>query len=189
MPTCVSLWLNNDFAFRGFMVIEQLAENLHLWQQIEAAVMKVLTRKTAVSLLCKIADIPVKRSRATRRLGVYVSQGSKPVCIRLQFAQEPENLRQTFLHEVAHACDHLSRKGWCKQYRQAHGESWKTWARALGVSTSTSGESEAVRQLHQQRLKLVGVCQKCGAEFRRVRRFNRRGTYTHRCCGGEIRHL
>ncbi len=171
------------------MVIKQLAENLHLWQQIETAARSILSGKSVPVLLEKIATIPVNRSRATRRLGVYVSQGNRPICIRLQFAQEPENLRQTFLHEVAHACDHLSRKGWRKQYRQAHGESWKTWARALGVSTSTSGESEAVRKLHQQRLKLVGVCQKCGAEFRRVRRFNRRETYTHRCCGGEIRHL
>jgi predicted SprT family Zn-dependent metalloprotease len=90
---------------------------------------------------------------------------------------------------VAHACDHLSRKGWRKESRQAHGESWQTWSRALGVSTATSGESDAIRQLHQQRLKLVGVCQKCGAEFHRVRRFNRKGTYTHSRCGGTIRKL
>lgn len=171
------------------MVVRQLAEKLNLWQQIETATKKNLVRKSAVHFLEDIGNIPIKQSHATRRLGVYVSQGSKPVCIRLQFAQEPENLRQTFLHEVAHACEHLSRRGWRKEYRQAHGDSWKMWARALGVSTATSGESEAVRQLHQQRLKLVGVCQKCGAEFHRVRRFNRCGTYTHRHCGGKIQHV
>ena len=171
------------------MTTIQLANELHIWKQIETATKNILAGKTSASLLEKIAKIPIRRSCATRRLGVYVSQGSKPVCIRLQFAQEPENLRQTFLHEVAHACDHLSHKGLRKSYRKVHGDSWKVWAQALGISTATSGESETVRQLHQQRLKLVGVCQKCGAEFHRVRRFNRNGTYTHRCCGGEILHL
>ena len=171
------------------MVVKQLAEKLYRWQQIETAINNCFSGKRAIDLLKKIANIPIKSSRATHRLGVYVSQGNNPVCIHLQFAQEPENLNQTFLHEVAHACDHLSRKGWRKEYRQAHGESWKVWARALGVSTSTTGESEAVCQLHQQRLKLVGVCQKCGFEIHRVRRLNKKGTYTHSRCGGEIRQL
>jgi len=168
------------------MTVKQIAEKYQLWQKIEKAVDDTFTGKSASALLEKIAQIPIQKSRATRRLGVYVSMGKKPVCIRLQFAQEPDNLRQTFLHEVAHACDHLSRKGRWKEYRQAHGESWKMWARALGVSTSTSGESEAVRQLHQQRLKLIAVCEKCGAEFHRVRRLNRTRTYTHEQCGGKI---
>lgn len=168
------------------MKVKQLATEFNLWQTIESAVAELLSRRTVAGFLAEIALIPIQKSRATRRLGVYVSMGKKPVCIRLQFAQEPDNLRQTFLHEVAHACDHLSRKGLRKSYRQGHGESWKMWARALGVSTSTSGESEAIRQLHQQRLKLVAVCQKCGAEFHRVRRLNRNRTYTHNRCGGKI---
>ncbi|MDA3904103.1 MAG: hypothetical protein PF441_11730, partial [Desulfuromusa sp.] len=107
----------------------------------------------------------------------------------LQFAQEPGNLQHTFLHEVAHACDHLSRKHGHQPYRRAHGSSWKVWAKALGISTQCCGESEAVRALHQQRLKLVAVCQKCGIEFHRVRRLNRNRTYTHNQCGGKIQRL
>lgn len=168
------------------MIVKQLADQLNLWQHIERGVAGMLTGRSASTFLAEIANIPIQKSRATRRLGVYVSMRGKPVCIRLQFAQEPDNLRQTFLHEVAHACDHLSRNGLRKSYRQAHGESWKMWAQALGVSTATSGESEAVRQLHQQRLKLVGICQKCGVEFHRVRRLNRNRSYTHNQCGGEI---
>ncbi len=168
------------------MTVKQIATEFNLWQKIECAVAELLPRRTRVGFLAEIAIIPIHKSSATRRLGVYVSKGAEPVCIRLQFAQETDNLRHTFLHEIAHACDHLSRKGRQKAYRQAHGESWKVWARALGVSTSTTGESEAVRQLHRQRLKLVGVCQVCGCEFRRVRRLDKKKKYTHNQCGGEI---
>ena len=168
------------------MTVEQIATEFNLWQTIENSVAELLPRRAVAGFLAEIALIPIQKSRATRRLGVYVSMGKKPVCIRLQFAQEPDNLRQTFLHEVAHACDHLSRKGRRKEYRQAHGESWKMWARALGVSISTSGKSDAVRQLHQQRLKLIGVCEKCGVEFHRVRRLSRTRNYTHEQCGGKI---
>jgi len=177
------------FNAEPFMTVKQLATEFNLWQKIESTVAELLSRRTVAGFLAEIALIPIKKSRATRRLGVYVSMGKKPVCIRLQFAQEPDNLRQTFLHEVAHACDHLSRKGRRKEYRQAHGESWKMWARALGVSISTSGKSDAVRQLHQQRLKLIGVCEKCGVEFHRVRRLSRTRNYTHEQCGGKIRQL
>jgi len=169
------------------MTIKQLADEFHLWRQIEAAVDAVLSQKSGSDLLEKIAPIPVRSSRATRRLGVYVFQGRKPVCIRLQFAQETKNLKQTFLHEVAHVCDHLSCWELRKSCRQTHGESWRMWARALDVSTAVSGESEALRQLYQQRLKLVGVCQKCGAEFFRLRRLNSRQIHTHNRCGGRIR--
>ena len=168
------------------MTVKQHAEEWGLWQHIEFAVEGMIAKRSVAGFLEKIASIPVQKSRATRRLGVYVSRGGEAVCIRLQFAQEPDNLKQTFLHEVAHACDHLSHKGWHKSYRRAHGPSWKSWAKALATSPHSCGESEAVRDLHQRRLKLGAVCQKCGAEFHRVRRLNRNGTYTHQQCGGRI---
>jgi len=169
------------------MTVKQIADEFSLWQQIETAVNGILKEGSAPALLKKIATIPIHKSRATRRLGAYVSRGGEPICIRLQFAQEPDNLKHTFLHEVAHACDHLSRSKKTSTYRRAHGPSWKNWARALGISTQCCGESDAVRDLHQQRLKLVAVCQKCGAEFHRVRRLNRNGTYIHQQCGGRIK--
>ena len=168
------------------MTVKQIAEKYQLWQQIEKAVNGILTGGSASVLLEKIAQIPIHKSWATRRLGAYVSMGKDPICIRLQFAQEPDNLKQTFLHEVAHACDHLSREDNHQRYRRAHGLSWKTWAKELGISPRSCGESEAVKKLHQQRLKLVASCQKCGAEFHRVRHLNRNRTYTHNRCGGKI---
>ncbi len=171
------------------MTVKQIAVEFNLWQQIGVAVNGILPESPASVLLEKIAKIPIKRSSATRRLGAYVSLGGEPVCIRLQFAQEPENLKHTFLHEVAHACDHLNRKEVHQSYRLAHGSSWKKWARALGGSTDCRGESSAVRALHQERLKLVAVCQKCGIEFHRVRRLSRNRTYIHNQCGGELRQV
>ena len=168
------------------MTVKQIAEKYQLWQQIEKAVNGILPGGSASVLLEKIAQIPIQKSWATRRLGAYVSMGREPICIRLQFAQESENLKQTFLHEVAHACDHLSRKSGRQSYRRAHGSSWKAWAKELGIPPRCYGESEAVKKLHQQRLKLVAICQKCGAEFHRVRHLNRNRTYTHNRCGGKI---
>ncbi|MEA3545355.1 MAG: SprT-like domain-containing protein [Thermodesulfobacteriota bacterium] len=171
------------------MTLKQIADEIGLWQQIEIAVNALLMDATAAVLLEQIASIPIRKSRATCRLGAYVSMGREPVCIRLQFAQEPDNLKQTFLHEVAHACDHLSRKGEYHSYRQVHGSGWKIWAAKLGISTQCSGESTAVSQLHQQRLKLVAICLNCGAEFHRVRRLNRNRNYTHQQCGGKIKRV
>jgi len=167
------------------MKVKQFAEKLSLWQRIEEAVARTSVL-CATSLLEEIAQIPIHRSRATRRLGAYVSKGDKPVCIRLQFAQEPDVLEQTFLHEVAHACDHLSCRQQNQPYPGSHNSSWKHWAQALGVETKTSGRSAAVQALHQQRLKPVAVCQRCGTEFHRVRRLNRNRRYIHNQCGGTL---
>lgn len=168
------------------IMVKKFAEEHGLWQQIVAAVETILQTIDTEPLIAQIAKIPVRPSRATRSLGMYVSKLGEPVCIRLQFAQEETLLRQTFLHEVAHTCDHLSHQAGGK-YRRAHGPGWRQWAHALGISPERCGKSEAVADLHRQRLKLVAICQKCGAEFRRVRRLNRRGRYIHSTCGGRLR--
>ncbi len=168
------------------MTVKRLADDFHLWQQIKLAVESQLKNAAAVDLLDKIAQIPVRRSRATRSLGAYVSKAGVPICIRLQFAQEYDRLKETFLHEVAHACDHLSRNQVFSPYRQAHGPSWRSWTTALRIPPQCSGESDAVRMLYRKRLKLVAVCLGCGAEFHRVRCLNRNRSYVHSTCGGKL---
>ncbi|MBW6509955.1 MAG: hypothetical protein K0A94_10490, partial [Desulfuromonadales bacterium] len=79
------------------MNVSELAVKLDLWQQIVAGVESCCAVAAVKHLLDRLVLIPVESSRASRRLGSYVFRGSEPVCIRLQFAQEPENLRQTFL--------------------------------------------------------------------------------------------
>ncbi len=169
------------------MTVKQLADQLCLWHHIETSVKAILTEKTGIVLLAKIGQIPIQKSRATRRLGTYVSMGKEPVCIRLQFAQEADNLKQTFFHELAHACEHLTRKGWSQRKSRTHGVEWQEWATGFGIDPRSSGESEALRKLHQKRLKLVAVCNKCGAEFMRVRRLDKNRSYIHKNCGGKLR--
>ena len=168
------------------MTVKQIAAELNLWTQIEVAVENSLIDISPAKLLAQVGAIPIKKSWATRRLGAYVTLGDIPVCIRLQMAQEPENLKQTLLHEVAHACDHLSSKRDNKRSRLSHGDSWKGWATSLGISPLRCGESQALKQLYQQRLKLVAKCKKCGAEIHRLRRLNKKRIYLHSACGGKL---
>lgn len=168
------------------MTVRTLAQELDVWGQVEAAVLVRLSARAGRKLLLRLGSIPIQRSRAVRRLGSYVSRAGSPVCIRLQFAQEDELLVETFLHEVAHACDHLSRKRW-GTYRQAHGSSWRAWALELGIAPQVKGRSEKLDRLYHERLKVVAVCTRCGFELRRLRRLNRQHSYTHTACGGILR--
>lgn len=165
-----------------------LAQELGVWEHLVASIHQLCEAKRASKLLDKISHLPIRRSRATRTLGSYVSKAGEAVCIRLQFALEPELLEKTFLHELAHACDHLSNQEG-KSYRQAHGPGWKEWAAALGAGTDIKGGSEVLSRLYQDRLKTVAVCRKCGAELKRVRRLASRRRYIHRGCGGELKRL
>ena len=166
------------------MTVEMLARELGLWENIRTKVEAQAAAK-ATLLLKQLAGVPVRPSRATRSLGAYVSRAGVPICIRIQFAQEPEIFRQTLLHEIAHVCDHLCRLPG-ERYRQGHGPGWQLWAQSLGIGTERRGSSETVQRLHQSRLKPVAVCQRCGAELRRVRRLNRRQRYFHVNCGGRL---
>ncbi len=168
------------------MTVIDLARKLNLWRQITTAINAVLPAAAAGELLPRLAELPVTQSRATRSLGVYVSRLGEPVCIRLQFAQELENLRETFLHELSHCCDHLCNQPG-KRYRRAHGPHWQQWATLLGATPQRCGSSAALEKLYLQRLKLVAVCRQCGTEFRRTRRLNRRRKYFHSDCGGTLR--
>ena len=162
-----------------------LAEQLDLWRQIIHAAHGLLPARQAEKLLTEISTLPIRPSRATRTLGTYASKAGVPHCIRLQFALEPDLFKETFLHEVAHLCDHLiNQQG--KPYRQAHGTGWKSWVVALGIGVAVRGQSAVLSGLYQKKLKPVAVCRKCGIEVQRARRLNRRRTYVHRLCGGQL---
>ncbi len=170
------------------MTVKQFALRDALWPQLATAIEGFLPGAAAGKLLLRIAEVPIQSSRATRSLGAYVSRAGLPVCIRLQFAQEADNLRETFLHELAHLCDHLSNQPG-KRYRRAHGPDWQQWAALLGIEAKRCGRSVALEKLYQQRLKPVAICQRCGAEFQRTRRLSQRRKYFHRSCGGRLQHL
>jgi len=167
------------------MTVITLAEQLGVEQLIAYAVRSMLSLAEAEGVLQRLAVLPVKRSHALQRLGSYVARGGEPLAIRLQFAQEPQQLIATFLHEVAHACDHLSHQNG-KPYRRAHGSGWQAWMAALGQKDEVRGASAALNELRQERLKVVAVCRSCGTEIRRLRRLDQRKRYVHTECGGRL---
>lgn len=176
------------------MTLESVARTLGIWTSLARDVRARLaadrfSTQKSVDLFEALATIPIRPSRATTRLGSYVANGRKPLCIRLQFAQSEAELRATLLHEVAHACDHLTQSALgriCRRKRFDHGPSWRAWAMALGVEPSYRGASETVSALHQRRIKVVAACTRCGEEIRRVRRLPRGVRYLHLRCGGVL---
>jgi predicted SprT family Zn-dependent metalloprotease len=167
------------------MTALSLAEEFGLWPLIRAVILARLSPYEAAALITHLHRLPVKRSHAVQRLGCYVARGGAPVSIRLQFAQEEEQLRQTFLHELAHACDHLTLQNG-RPYRQAHGPGWREWMAAFGLPAERVGQSEALALLRDRRLKVVAVCRTCGIEIKRLRRFDKRKRYLHSECGGRL---
>jgi predicted SprT family Zn-dependent metalloprotease len=167
------------------MTVISLAQELALWTSIRAVIDHRLAPQAADELIERLSRLPVKRSHAVQRLGSYVAKAGMPVAIRLQFAQEPEQLRATFLHEIAHVCDHLTHQAG-RPYRQAHGPGWREWMKAFGLPAQARGNSESLTALREQRLKVVAVCRRCGVEIKRLRRFDRRKRYLHTECGGKL---
>lgn len=169
----------------SFLTVEILARQLALWDGVESTVVRHQPAQAAKLLRC-VADLPVVRSRSTRTLGCYVSRHAVPLCIRLQFKQEALLLQDTFIHEIAHLLDHLTNfEG--RPYRGAHRVGWQCWVVALGGTPCRSAQSDALKELHQQRLKIVAVCTGCGKPVYRVRCLNWQRCYRHRECGGLLR--
>lgn len=167
------------------MTIREIAEHYSLWQDLRQV---ICNKARNNGLLKQIADLPVRPSHSATRLGSYLSRGGRPVCVRLQFAQERSLLIETLMHEVAHACDHLDNQPG-KSYRKPHASGWQDWMAAFGLAANSRGQSEQLADIYRQRLKVVAVCSVCGAEIRRLRRLNRRRRYLHANCGGALHPL
>jgi len=165
------------------MTVAEFIAEKKLQSRIHSACERLLTDAT---ILPRVEAVPIRKSRALRRLGSYVERDGKPREIRLQFAQEEESLVDTFLHELAHCFDHLANQSG-KSYRLAHGSGWKAWAEALGIEPVRCGESRQLRSLAESRLKVVAVCERCGFELHRLRRLPRRRRYLHIQCGGRFK--
>lgn len=159
-----------------------VAENLDVWEVFVRGVDACLGNERARVLIARLAVLPVKSSHAVGLLGSYVHRGGEPLCIRLQPLQEPELLRITLLHELAHACEHLTSPQ-PHRHRCGHGPSWRGWALAFDIAPQRSGRSSALSSLRQERLKPVAVCERCGCVFQRLRRLPARRSWVHPECG------
>jgi predicted SprT family Zn-dependent metalloprotease len=168
------------------LTVASCSADLGVTEQVHGGIEAQLPPAKAAPLITEVMKLPVKSSRALRSLGSYISKGGRPVCIRLQFRQERELLAETLLHEIAHLCDHLSNQHG-RPYRQAHGHGWQVWAQAFGIRARRTGNSQVLCDIHETRLKLVAICQRCGLEVRRLRRLNRGTRYIHPGCGGQLK--
>ncbi|NJC87753.1 MAG: SprT family zinc-dependent metalloprotease [Desulfuromonas sp.] len=162
--------------------VREVAEDLDAWETFVRGVDARLDEGRAQSLIARLALLPVRSSRATGLLGSYAHRGGEPLCIRLQPLQEPELLRTTLLHELAHACEHLTSPQ-PHRHRCSHGPSWRAWALAFDIAPKGSGRSPVLNNLRQERLKPVAVCERCGCVFQRLRRLPARRSWVHPECG------
>lgn len=162
--------------------VRVIADELDVWETFTAGVASCLAFVEAAALMERVGHLPVKASHAVGSLGSYVHRGGEPLCIRLQPRQEPELMRTTLLHELAHACEHLTSPQ-PHRHRCSHGSSWKRWALAFDIAPQRSGRSSALNNLRQERLKPVAVCERCGCVFQRLRRLPARRSWVHPECG------
>ncbi|TLM65261.1 MAG: hypothetical protein FDZ69_10700 [Deltaproteobacteria bacterium] len=162
--------------------VRSVALELGVWETFVAGTTGRLGAPGAAALIERLGALPVKPSRATGLLGSYAHRGGEPVCIRLQLLQEPDLLRTTLLHELAHACEHQSAPR-PQRHRCGHGPAWQGWALAFGITPQRSGRSPALQSLRQARLRPVAVCERCGCVFQRLRRLPARRSWVHPECG------
>jgi len=162
--------------------VHAIADELDVWETFAAGVANRLDFVAAAALIERVGHLPVRASHAVGLLGSYAHCGGEPVCIRLQPRQEPELLRTTLLHELAHACEHLTAPQ-PHRHRCGHGPAWRAWALAFDIAPQRSGKSFALNNLRQERLKPVAVCERCGCVFQRLRRLPARRNWVHPECG------
>ncbi len=162
--------------------VAEVAGELGVWELFSDAVARRLNPARAFALIERLGALPVRRSHAVGLLGSYVHRAGEPLAIRLQTAQEPALLRTTLLHELAHACEHLTAAN-PGRHRCTHGPDWRQWAEAFGIAPLRTARSAALGALRTARLKPVAVCEKCGCVFHRLRRLPRRRQWLHPQCG------
>jgi len=90
---------------------------------------------------------------------------------------EMGQMRDTFLHEVAHLLDDLQRG------RTNHDANWKRWARIVGARPEACHEDPVFRAAINEFRKPVAQCSSCGRQWFRQRRKDFTG-YTHLKCDG-----
>ena len=164
------------------LTVADMAGELGVLESFKLGVTGRLDANAARALIGRLAVLPVRASHAVGLLGSYVHRGAEPVVIRLQMAQERALLGVTLLHELAHACEHLTAAN-PQRHRCSHGPHWREWAEAFAIAPVRTTRSDALGALRAARLKPVAVCEKCGCVFHRLRRLPRRRQWLHPQCG------
>ncbi|KKN63684.1 hypothetical protein LCGC14_0499190 [marine sediment metagenome] len=96
---------------------------------------------------------------------------------KLVFAN-PEQMRETLAHEIAHA---MQGPG------HGHSQRWEATAKSLGSKGKRHASREACEAIGiRDTYRVVAHCERCGSEFKRARAPDKRKQYTHIRCGGDI---
>ena len=131
-----------------------------------------------------VGNLPVywnSRLRSTAGRCLYSRRDGRVVAVKLDLnpalrVEGADALRNTFLHEAAHA---VAGKA------AGHGLRWQRTHRALGGTAERCHDYESMPAQRRQR-RVVAECDKCGVEIQRARRLPQGRTYTHTGCGGRI---
>lgn len=123
--------------------------------------MRVLTKiKTVAGARAgTILDLPVRVNQNLRRTyGVFRFSPSE-IELAPWLQNDLKKLRDTFLHEVAHAVCFFS-----GAKREGHGAEWKEVARRLGATPKACGTVAVDGQAayRPRKEKPIGVCESCG---------------------------
>lgn len=127
----------------------------------------------------RLHDTPVFVNRRLRtRMGLACRWGLATwIEIHRAVFANPKQMRDTLAHEIAHILlpDH------------GHDQLWISTSKALGgngKATFSRSEGEAIGM--RMTYRVVGHCEKCGDDVKRVRALNKRKRFTHSGCGGDI---
>jgi len=96
---------------------------------------------------------------------------------------DPEQMKKTLAHEVAHVIAGL---------HHGHNWVWKAIARGLGddgerCTTVQAASAIGIERAPHREPRTVATCERCGFEIKRRKRLSRNRTYTHPRCGGNIK--
>jgi len=171
-----------NLSIKSWHNVEYLAKELEVWECFVRGVDSRIVGEEGRILVSRLGTLPVRPSHAVGLLGSYLHRGPEPLAIRLQPYQETTQLGITLLHELAHACDHLTAVD-PGRHRCTHGPNWRLWARTFAIDPVVVGHSPALSELRRSRLKPVAVCERCGTVFHRLRRLAARRRWTHPQCG------
>jgi len=100
---------------------------------------------------------------------------------------EPEHIKATFLHELAHILAELFYRT-TRHDRCHHDWRWKKMARAIGDDAGRCHSYPYLTRKTQER-KQIYICQSCGNEYPMARKLKHDGRFHHCRCGGAIKRL
>lgn len=134
-----------------------------------------------------VRDVPVYRNgRLRTSLGRAVTghpRYGRHIQIHKCVFADPQQMRSTLAHEVAHIIAGI---------RSGHNATWRRIARALGhsgkrLADAGTGERIGMPKRRTRPLRIIAVCDRCDVTIERRQRLPRSTEYLHAACGGKIR--